>query len=189
MIEPLSERKDVILNVLSKYPDGIGFNELCREMREIAARQTVKNELDELVRLNLVVKKAGRKGQKVSYLYRDFTKTAESISEDLEFLSDLLETVKSDVSRIEKEVGKPLSAITREDADHPALRKLIRQIDSFAHTALIISLIEWRYPPRLRERFKEIEEPFQELIENFSRIINLNPKLSQKYCEYVWRQK
>jgi len=187
MTQPLSERKEKILTVLKRYPEGVGFNEFCRQVKGFAAGQTVKNELDELIRLDLVGKQASRKGQKVFYFYND--ETAKSISEELKSLSHLLEGLKSDISQIEEKMGKPLSAITREDAGHPALLMLIRHIDSIAHIALIISLVEWRYPAKLRDRFKVIEQPFEELVENFSRVIQLNSKLLKEYCDYVRRVK
>jgi len=185
--EPLSERKAKILATLLRYVDGVGFNELCHEVKELAARQTVKNELDELIRSGLVVKIAGRKGQKVYYVYKRFEEVAKSINKDLEFLELVLEGLRRRVDRIEKKVGEPLEDITNEDVLNPVMGEIIDLLaDGFANAYMIAYIVEAKYPPRLREPFiKKVEEPFRELSEKVGRTLLLNRELLQKWDHFV----
>jgi len=191
LTEHLGKRNATILLELVKVPDGLTFNEICRELNEFISRRTVKKGLDELISLGLAERHARMRGQKVYYIYKPFAETVKSIDKDLDFLSDLLEGLRIGISRIEKKLGKKLNDITPQDDIKPVIRDFRDLlIEGFGNVYMIIYIVESRYPPRLRERFeKEIEKPVRELSDEVSRIILLSPELQQELDHFIKRKR
>ena len=62
----LGDREKNVLRLIEKYPNGISYNELCRQAEKSCSRQTVSNSLKRFAELGLVEKKKVGK-QRVSY--------------------------------------------------------------------------------------------------------------------------
>ena len=62
--EPLDEKDEIILSVLSRYPDGLGVNELHRKVKDHISKPTLSKRLEKLERMGLIKIERGRHGQK-----------------------------------------------------------------------------------------------------------------------------
>ncbi|KXA90261.1 hypothetical protein AKJ62_01265 [candidate division MSBL1 archaeon SCGC-AAA259D14] len=88
--DKLDSRANAILETLKSYPEGLGFNELCRKVQDKAAKETVNKRLKQLVSKGLVEKEGGdRRGQKVNYKISELAEELDDSIRVINFLKDI----------------------------------------------------------------------------------------------------
>lgn len=82
----LDERCEDIIRVLREHPEGIGFNELARKLRDVMSRPTLSERLRVLERAGILIVERGRQGQKYRIFLSEQAKRLASFLDELEVI-------------------------------------------------------------------------------------------------------
>jgi len=94
-LEELKDKEMIVLELLMKYPDGLGLNEMAKMLEGVMSRNTLRDVLDRLVKKGLVVVPENwRQGQKKIYRAAEVVKA--------------LEDVKASIGRIEAKIKEAI---------------------------------------------------------------------------------